>query len=77
PPDPTALLTRLWTELLGHDGLVGHSDFFELGGDSLLVTRLARRATKELGVQIPVRDLMTARSLSGQAELVTALTAAG
>lgn len=76
PPNPTALLTRLWTELLGHDGLVGHSDFFELGGDSLLATRLARRATQELGVRIPVLDLMTARSLSGQAELVTALTAA-
>jgi phthiocerol/phenolphthiocerol synthesis type-I polyketide synthase E len=76
PQDPTALLTRLWTELLGHDELAAHSDFFDLGGDSLLATRLARRATQELGVQIPVRDLMTARSLSSQAELLTARTTA-
>ncbi|MFI5571332.1 type I polyketide synthase [Streptomyces sp. NPDC051740] len=76
PEDPTALLTRLWTELLGHCDLAAHSDFFDLGGDSLLATRLARRATLELGVPIPVRDLMTARSLSGQAELLTALTTA-
>ncbi|MET9252671.1 beta-ketoacyl synthase N-terminal-like domain-containing protein [Streptomyces sp. NPDC003717] len=76
PQDLTTLLTRLWTELLGHDDLTAHSDFFELGGDSLLATRLARRATQELGVRIPVRDLMTARSLSSQAELLTARTTA-
>lgn len=76
PQDPTAILTRLWTELLGHDDLAAHSDFFDLGGDSLLATRLARRATQELGVRIPVRDLMTARSLSSQAELLTAHTTA-
>ncbi|CAM5645182.1 putative polyketide synthase [Streptomyces purpurascens] len=76
PEDPTTLLTRLWTELLGHCDLAAHSDFFDLGGDSLLATRLARRATRELGVRVPVRDLMTARSLSGQAELLTALMTA-
>ncbi|MFE1834067.1 type I polyketide synthase [Streptomyces sviceus] len=76
PEDATVLLTRLWTELLGHSDLTAHSDFFDLGGDSLLATRLARRATRALGVRIPVGDLMTARSLSSQAALLTALTTA-
>jgi phthiocerol/phenolphthiocerol synthesis type-I polyketide synthase E len=74
--DPAALLTRLWTELLGHDDLVAHSDFFDLGGDSLLATRLARKAGHELGVRVPVRDLMTARSLAAQSELLATLTTA-
>ncbi|WP_432102047.1 type I polyketide synthase [Streptomyces sp. bgisy091] len=76
PQDPAALLSRLWQEFLGHRDVTAHSDFFDLGGDSLMVTRLARRATAELGVRVPVRDLMTARSLSGQAEVLSALTTA-
>lgn len=72
--DPTAVLTRLWAELLGHGDLREQSDFFELGGDSLLATRLARKASQELGVPVPVRDLMTARSLGRQAGLLHELT---
>ncbi|WP_063791359.1 type I polyketide synthase, partial [Streptomyces torulosus] len=73
--DPASVLTRLWVELLGHGDLGEESDFFDLGGDSLLATRLARRASRELGVPVPVRDLMTARSLGAQAALLHDLAA--
>ncbi|PIM67857.1 polyketide synthase subunit [Streptomyces sp. JV178] len=73
--DPVSVLTRLWVELLGHGDLGEESDFFDLGGDSLLATRLARRASRELGVPVPVRDLMTARSLGAQAALLHDLAA--
>ncbi|MDG5805167.1 beta-ketoacyl synthase N-terminal-like domain-containing protein [Streptomyces ossamyceticus] len=68
--DPASVLTRLWVELLGQGDLGEESDFFDLGGDSLLATRLARRVSRELGVPVPVRDLMTARSLGAQAALL-------
>ncbi|MFF7974919.1 beta-ketoacyl synthase N-terminal-like domain-containing protein [Streptomyces sp. NPDC007905] len=76
-PDTGALLTRLWAELLGHGALGADSDFFDLGGDSLLATRLARTASRELGVAVSVRDLMTARSLGQQAELLDELANRG
>lgn len=70
----TTVLTRLWSELLGHEQLGADADFFELGGDSLLVTHLARKLGSELGVKVPIRALMTGCTLAAQAELVRELT---
>ncbi|MEV4896440.1 acyltransferase domain-containing protein [Nonomuraea sp. NPDC055795] len=36
-----AVLAGLWAELLGQSDLTAESDFFQLGGDSLLITSLA------------------------------------
>ncbi|WP_159028170.1 non-ribosomal peptide synthetase [Streptomyces gilvosporeus] len=38
------LLARLWSEVLGVDTVRRQDSFFDLGGDSLLATRLARKA---------------------------------
>ncbi|MDQ8706947.1 beta-ketoacyl synthase N-terminal-like domain-containing protein [Streptomyces sp. LHD-70] len=73
-PDTAVVLARLWSELLGHDGLAADADFFELGGDSLLVTHLARKLGRELGVRVPIRSLMTGSTLAAQTELVRELT---
>ncbi|WP_018348567.1 type I polyketide synthase [Longispora albida] len=73
--DVDGLLAEAWAELLGHTSLGPHSDFFELGGDSLLVTRLARRLHQRLGVMVPIRDMLVARTLGGQAEIVAGLVA--
>lgn len=51
------------------------SDFFQLGGDSLLITRLARRVGKELGVRVPIRDIPAGRTLGNQTEIVRRLLA--
>jgi acyl transferase domain-containing protein len=71
--DVPALVVRLWTELLGHTALSEGADFFDLGGNSLVVTRLAQRLRKELGVRVPVRELLVHRSLGAQTTLVTTL----
>lgn len=76
PPEPfdaSARVAGLWAELLGHQEIDETADFFALGGDSLLVTRLARRLSAELGVRVPIRELLLARTLDRQAEVVTAL----
>ncbi|GAA3036449.1 hypothetical protein GCM10020229_54760 [Kitasatospora albolonga] len=50
--------------------LPGGADFFEVGGDSLAVTRLARRMGQVFGVEVPVRELLAARTVDGHVALV-------
>ncbi|MFH8757261.1 type I polyketide synthase [Streptomyces atroolivaceus] len=74
---PAESVAARWTELLGRTGLSPDSDFFDLGGDSLLVVRLARRIGEDHGVRVPVRALMTASTLARQTALVESLLPAG
>ena len=69
-PDPATLLTNLWAELLGPAELTDDSDFFLLGGDSLLITQLARKVHQELGVRIPLRAMLAGRTLGRQTAIV-------
>jgi acyl carrier protein len=68
--DVRGTLADLWAELLGHRDLTDDSDFFGLGGDSLLITHLGRRIRQELGIRVPLKDLLTGRTLGRQAEIV-------
>ncbi|MFJ4624012.1 type I polyketide synthase [Streptomyces sp. NPDC088812] len=72
PPatDPAVRLAALWSELLGHDDPGEEADFFHLGGDSLLITRLVRRVNQEFGIQAPIRAMLSGRTLARQTALV-------
>jgi phthiocerol/phenolphthiocerol synthesis type-I polyketide synthase E len=74
--DPGGFVTELWSELLGVPELSEQSDFFDLGADSLLATRLARRISERFGVPVPIRELLDRRSLGGQIALVEDLVGA-
>jgi len=67
-----AFVRAAWRDLLGRSALTGTSDFFALGGDSLLMTRLVRRVEKEFGVKVAVHDMLAAPTLGEQALLVRA-----
>ncbi|MEO3977646.1 beta-ketoacyl synthase N-terminal-like domain-containing protein [Streptomyces sp. CAU 1734] len=68
-------MVATWCELLRRSGgLTGHSDFFARGGDSLLVTRLARRICQEFGVKVTAHEL-SRRNLGDQVALVRQLCA--
>ncbi len=73
--DASALLTNLWAELLGHRDLTDDSDFFQLGGDSLLITHLALKVKEELQIQVPLRDMLAARTLGRQTTIILNLLA--
>ncbi|MGW3360517.1 type I polyketide synthase [Streptomyces bungoensis] len=70
-------VAALWADLLGSPGLSAESDFYDLGGDSLQLVRLARRIKEDLGVRVPVRRLMTGTTLGQHTALVESLLAAG
>jgi proline-specific peptidase len=54
----TEALTALMAEVLGVEGVGESDDFFELGGHSLLATRLAARASRLFGVEVPVSAVL-------------------
>lgn len=54
PRGPTeSLLHQIWAELLGRDDFGITDDFFDLGGHSLLVMRLAARIEQVFGRRLP------------------------
>jgi amino acid adenylation domain-containing protein len=67
------LLATIWIEVLGIQRVprVGaHQDFFELGGHSLLATQVASRIREAFGVDLPLRRIFEASTLSAMAAAV-------
>ena len=58
------LLASTWSEVLGVDTVGAGDDFFDLGGHSLLVTRLVSRLREAFGVELPLRKVFEASTLS-------------
>ncbi|MEM1206468.1 MAG: amino acid adenylation domain-containing protein, partial [Acidobacteriota bacterium] len=65
-------LRDLWVELLGHDRIGVHDDFFQLGGHSLLVGRLVTRVRKEMRVELPLVAVFENPTLAELAQRVEA-----
>ncbi|MEU6270990.1 beta-ketoacyl synthase N-terminal-like domain-containing protein [Streptomyces populi] len=70
PVDPAEGVTRIWADLLGRDEFPADADFFEQGGDSLLIIRLIRGVNDEFGIRVPVREMLARRTLNGHIALV-------
>ncbi|WP_307788077.1 non-ribosomal peptide synthetase [Streptomyces actinomycinicus] len=63
-------LAAIWQELLAVERAGATDDFFELGGNSLLSFRLLRRVSKELGVTLSSREVLTTSRLESLAALI-------
>jgi len=68
------VLARLWRELLKLDEIAVSDNFFNLGGDSLLATRLTIRIQSQLRVSLPTRAVFESSTLRGLAKVVDAST---
>jgi phthiocerol/phenolphthiocerol synthesis type-I polyketide synthase E len=65
-----AILQSLWCELLQAGEVSNDSNFFDLGGDSLLLINLANRLRRENGITVNARDMLAAGTFAKQLELV-------
>ncbi|TQF01543.1 acyl carrier protein [Kitasatospora acidiphila] len=71
-------VAEVFQEVLGGDAPVnGESDFFELGGNSMLGARLVARLRQVFDVKVTIRDVFRARTVDGVAEAVAVRTAQG
>jgi acyl-coenzyme A synthetase/AMP-(fatty) acid ligase/aryl carrier-like protein len=65
PRNPVELkLTEIWAEVLGRDRVGIEDNIFEIGGDSLLIFRIAARAN-EAGLPITIRQFFQHRTIAG------------
>ena len=67
---PQARLWDLWTAILGRAPRSLDDDFFSLGGNSLLVVRLANGIAKQTGREIPLVQLFQATTIRQQTALL-------
>ncbi|MFC9432524.1 non-ribosomal peptide synthase/polyketide synthase [Nocardia sp. NPDC057030] len=71
PTTPTEqAVARVFGEVLGCARVGRTDDFFALGGNSLVATQVAARLGTDLGCLLGVREVFTATTVSGLAELI-------
>ncbi|MGW1926587.1 phosphopantetheine-binding protein [Streptomyces massasporeus] len=68
-----ALVVGLWQEVLGVPKVGVLDDFLALGGDSLLVTRVAARIRADVGLDMSIRDVFESPTPAALAARVEAL----
>jgi amino acid adenylation domain-containing protein len=67
-----ARLAEIWADVLGVDRVGVEDDFFDLGGQSIVATRLAARIRAELGHELPLALLLRASTVARLAETLAA-----
>jgi hypothetical protein len=68
--DVERAIAVIWQDLLGIERVGARDDFFELGGHSLLATRVLARVKEQFQINLPLRIMFEASTVSGIAERV-------
>lgn len=61
--DTERIVAAIFADLLGATSIGPEDDFFDLGGHSMLATRLVARIYANMAVELPVRQVFEARSV--------------
>jgi amino acid adenylation domain-containing protein len=65
-----ATLVDIWSQVLGRNRISIHDNFFDLGGHSLLITRVISRIRESLQIELPLRTLFEKPTIADFAEAV-------
>ncbi|MER6029505.1 amino acid adenylation domain-containing protein [Streptomyces sp. NPDC001851] len=65
-----AAIARIWAEALHLPRVGVEDDFFEIGGHSLIATRITARILDTFGTEVPLRDLFERRTVAALARVV-------
>jgi hypothetical protein len=60
-------LADIWREVLGLELVGVHDDFFEMGGHSLMITRVLSNVRRIFRLELPLRVLFEMRTIAEQA----------
>ena len=71
------VLAGIWGDVLGLERVGAFDRFFDLGGHSLMATRVLSRVREAFGIELPLRDLFEAPMLSAFAARVETALLAG
>lgn len=63
-------LSKIWSELLGQNKVGINDNFFELGGHSLNATRLVSKISKELNVEVQLKELFKAPTIKELSSII-------
>ncbi|HEY1232271.1 MAG TPA: phosphopantetheine-binding protein [Candidatus Binatia bacterium] len=63
-------IAQIWAEVLGLEQVGIDDDFFQLGGDSLIASRIVARIINTFQVEIPLSALFAAPKISAMASVV-------
>jgi len=64
-------IATIWAEVLKVDRVGAHDNFFDLGGHSLLLTRVHARVREALGVEIPVVEMFRFPTVASLADALS------
>ncbi|HEX5717657.1 MAG TPA: amino acid adenylation domain-containing protein, partial [Thermoanaerobaculia bacterium] len=67
------MLAGVWAAMLGRERVGAEDDFFALGGDSRVATRVVARVRRLLGLEVPLRDLFEAPTVAALSLRIAAL----
>ncbi|MES2758519.1 MAG: non-ribosomal peptide synthase/polyketide synthase [Pseudomonadota bacterium] len=68
-----ATLAGIWCEVLGIEQVGANDNFFELGGHSLLATRMVARIRDSFAVELPLRAVFEAATVSALGKRIATL----
>ncbi|WP_010121585.1 acyl carrier protein, partial [Burkholderia oklahomensis] len=60
----------LWRRVFDDRSIAPDSDFFQLGGNSLLLTQIHARVIRLFGIEPPLGDMLASRTPAGMAALI-------
>ena len=66
----TDLLIAIWNEVLRCNNINTKSNFFLLGGDSLMITSIIRKVNKTFNINVPAKDMLSCQTLEDQVHII-------